>query len=106
MHKSTDRILTTHAGSMPRGEPLGQTKGSQTRWWREVDSNLYGAFPCQVVFFGLLPVLCSERKGPFFIPSPTIRFRERAQWGQGTETLAKLGASPPSDACVSQRLDA
>jgi 5-methyltetrahydropteroyltriglutamate--homocysteine methyltransferase len=24
MHKSTDRILTTHAGSMPRGEPLGQ----------------------------------------------------------------------------------
>ena len=29
---------------------------------------------------------------PFFIPSPTIRFPERAQWGQGTETLAKLGA--------------
>jgi 5-methyltetrahydropteroyltriglutamate--homocysteine methyltransferase len=24
MHKSTDRILTTHAGSIPRGEPLGQ----------------------------------------------------------------------------------
>ena len=24
MHKSTDRILTTHAGSMPRGEPLGE----------------------------------------------------------------------------------
>jgi 5-methyltetrahydropteroyltriglutamate--homocysteine methyltransferase len=24
MHKSTDRILTTHAGSLPRGEPLGQ----------------------------------------------------------------------------------
>jgi len=23
MHKSTDRILTTHAGSIPRGEPLG-----------------------------------------------------------------------------------
>jgi hypothetical protein len=31
-------------------------------------------------------------KGPFFIPSPTIRFPERAEWGQGTETLAKLGA--------------
>ena len=29
---------------------------------------------------------------PFFVPSPAIRFRERAQWGQGTETLAKLGA--------------
>ena len=24
MHKSTDRILTTHAGSIPRGEPLGE----------------------------------------------------------------------------------
>jgi 5-methyltetrahydropteroyltriglutamate--homocysteine methyltransferase len=24
MHRSTDRILTTHAGSIPRGEPLGQ----------------------------------------------------------------------------------
>ena len=24
MHHSTDRILTTHAGSIPRGEPLGQ----------------------------------------------------------------------------------
>jgi hypothetical protein len=24
MHKSADRILTTHAGSIPRGEPLGQ----------------------------------------------------------------------------------
>jgi len=23
MHKSTNRILTTHAGSIPRGEPLG-----------------------------------------------------------------------------------
>ena len=23
MHKSTDRILTTHAGSIPRGQPLG-----------------------------------------------------------------------------------
>ena len=26
--------------------------------------------------------------------------------GQGTETVAKLGALPPSGACVSQRLDA
>jgi 5-methyltetrahydropteroyltriglutamate--homocysteine methyltransferase len=23
LHRSTDRILTTHAGSIPRGEPLG-----------------------------------------------------------------------------------
>ena len=67
---------------------------------------LVWGFPCQVVVFGLLPVLCSEREGPFFIPSPTIRFPERAQRGQGTETLAKLGALLPSGACVWQRLDA
>jgi 5-methyltetrahydropteroyltriglutamate--homocysteine methyltransferase len=24
LHKSTDRILTTHAGSIPRGDPLGE----------------------------------------------------------------------------------
>jgi len=46
------------------------------------------------------------REGPFFIPSPRIRFPERAQWGQGTETLAKLGVLRPSGACVWQRLDA
>src|SRR5215469_4646861 len=67
---------------------------------------LVWGFPCQTVFFGLLPVLCSEREGPFFIPSPTIRFPERAQWGQGIESLAKLGALRPSGACVWQRLDA
>ena len=85
--------------------------GGQIR--RETDCLLEGTgfelvwgFPCQVVFFGLLPVLCSEREGPFFIPSPTIRFPERAQWGQGIETLAKLGALRPSGACVWQRLDA
>ena len=45
-------------------------------------------------------------KGLFSIPSPTIRFPERAERGQGTETLAKFGALPPSGACVWQRLDA
>src|SRR6516225_6531243 len=67
---------------------------------------LVWGFSCQVVLFGLLPVLCSEREGPFFTPSPAIRFPECAQWCQGTETLAKLGALPRSGACVSQRLDA
>ena len=43
---------------------------------------------------------------PFFIPSPAIRFAERAEGGQGTEMLAQLGGMPPSVACVSQRLDA
>ena len=33
---------------------------------------------------------------PFFVPSPAIRFAERAERGQGTETVAKLGGLPPS----------
>jgi hypothetical protein len=43
---------------------------------------------------------------PFFIPSPAIRFAERAEGVKGTETVAKLGGLPPSGACVSQRLEA
>src|SRR5436190_22622148 len=41
----------------------------------------------------LRPVACDQ--------VPAARGR-----GQGTETLAQLGGLPPSDACVSQRLDA
>ena len=37
---------------------------------------LVWGFSCQVVLFGLLPVLCSEREGPFFTPSPAIRVPE------------------------------
>jgi len=58
------------------------------------------------VFFGLLPVLCSEREVAVLHPVAHDQVPERAQWGQGTETLAKLGALPPSGACVWQRLDA
>ena len=71
-----------------------------------MDSNLYGVFSSQVVVFDLLRVLCSEREGPFFIPSPTIRFAERAEGVKGPKRLAKLGGLPLSGACVSQRLEA
>jgi hypothetical protein len=74
--------------------------------WRELDSNLYGAFPVKWCFSVYCQFFVRSGKGPFFIPSPTIRFPERAEWGQGTETLAKLGGLPPSGACVWQRLDA
>jgi hypothetical protein len=57
-----------------------------------MDSNLYGAFPVKWCFSVYCQFFVRRLKGPFFIPSPTIRFPERAQWGQGTETLAKLGA--------------
>jgi hypothetical protein len=56
--------------------------------------------------FWLLAVLCSEREGPFFVPSPAIRFPERAEGVKGPKRLAQLGGLPLSGACVSQRLDA
>jgi hypothetical protein len=40
-------------------------------------------FSCQVVIFGLLAVLCSEREKPFFVPSLAIRFAERAEGVKG-----------------------
>ena len=54
------------------------------------DSLLEGAgfelvwgFFCQVVVLGLLSVFCSERERPFFVPSPAIRFPERAEGVKG-----------------------
>ena len=67
---------------------------------------LVWGFPCQVVFSVYRQLFVRRLKGPFFIPSLTIRFPERAEWDQGSETLAKLGALPPSGACVWQSLDA
>ena len=40
---------------------------------------------------------------PFFVPSPAVRFAERAEGVKGPETVAKLGGLPASGACVSQR---
>jgi len=46
--------------------------------------------------FGLLPVLCSERESRSSFRR--LRwFAERAERGQGTETVAKLGGLPPSE---------
>ena len=67
-------------------------KSLQTPSRRGLDSNLYGAFPVKWCFSVYCQFVVRSGKWPFFIPSPAIRFRERAQWGQGTETLAKLGA--------------
>src|SRR6266576_2519878 len=54
-----------------------------TRCWRELDSNLYGAFPVKRLFWVVLTVFCSERERPFFVPSPAIRFAERAEGVKG-----------------------
>jgi hypothetical protein len=80
--------------------------GSQrTLCWRKADSNLYGAFPVKPSFLVVVGSLFGAGK-PFFVPSPAIRFAERAEGVQGTETVAKLGGLPASAACVSQRLEA
>jgi hypothetical protein len=49
----------------------------------EAEFELVWGFSCQVVVFGLMPVLCSERERPFFVPSPAIRFAERAEGVKG-----------------------
>src|SRR5438270_11770931 len=40
---------------------------------------------------------------PFFVPSPAIRFAERAEGVKGPKRQQSLAALPPSVACVSQR---
>ena len=45
--------------------------------------DLYGAFPVKRLFWVVLRVFCSERERPFFVPSPAIRFAERAEGVKG-----------------------
>ena len=47
------------------------------------DSNLYGAFAVKRLFWVVLTVFCSERERPFFVPSPAIRFPQRAEGVKG-----------------------
>jgi hypothetical protein len=47
-----------------------------------MDSNLYGAFPVKWLFLVLASSLFGAGK-PFFIPSPAIRFAERAEGVKG-----------------------
>ncbi len=66
-----------------------------------MDSNLYGAFPVKWSFLVFAGSLFGAGT-PFFVPSPAIRFAERAEGVQGTETVAKLGGLPPSGAASSR----
>jgi hypothetical protein len=66
------------AGRRSRG-----SSSQETRRWRKRDSNLYGAFPVKRLFWVVLTVFCSERERPFFVPSPAIRFAERAEGVKG-----------------------
>ena len=42
-----------------------------------------GLFLSSDCFWVFLTVLCSERERPFFVPSPAIRFPERAEGVKG-----------------------
>ena len=67
--------LSTARRSGPRFAPDSPLEGD--------GFELVWGFSCQVVIFGLLPVLCSELEKPFFVPSPAIRFAERAEGVKG-----------------------
>src|ERR1700737_927177 len=67
---------------MSRPSAEGGTNGSQTLRWREMDSNLYGAFPVKWWFLVFAGSLFGAGK-PFFVPSPAIRFAERAEGVKG-----------------------
>ena len=57
--------------------------GSQlTRRWREQDSNLYGAFCVKWLFWFFVGSLFGAGR-PFFVPSPAIRFPQRAEGVKG-----------------------
>src|SRR5437016_2828588 len=72
-------------GSRPAKMASGESRtlrGRKTEL-EEDGSNLYGAFPVKRLFWVVLTVFCSERERPFFVPSPAIRFAERAQGVEG-----------------------
>ena len=54
----------------------------QTPRWSKPDSNLYGAFPVKWSFLVFAGSLFGAGK-PFFVPSPAIRFAERAEGVKG-----------------------
>jgi hypothetical protein len=56
-------------------------------------------FFCQVVVWFVAGSLFGAER-PFLVPSPAIRFAERAERCQGTEMLAELSGLPLSVACV------
>jgi hypothetical protein len=72
----------------------------------EFAPDLYGAFPVKRLFWGCADSFLFGAGKAVFRPVACDQVRGARGRGQGTETLAKLGGLPPSEACVSQRLDA
>jgi hypothetical protein len=82
---TTADLLSVEPGWSGRARYLGGSRNSGSHWtlpWSKPDSNLYGVFPVKRLF----SVYCSSLFGagkPFFVPSPTIRFAERAEGVKG-----------------------
>src|SRR6476619_5248102 len=71
-----------------------------------VRSGLVWGFSCQAVVLGCAESFLFGAGKAVFRPVACNQVPGARGRGQGTETLAELGGSPPSVACVSQRLDA
>jgi hypothetical protein len=92
------RVPSCH--SRPPGRAARRYRRSSSRRDRGTES----LRTCMGVFLssGFLVVAGSlfGAEGPFLVPSPAIRFAERAERCQGTEMLAQLSGLPLSVACV------
>src|SRR5690348_10415095 len=62
------------------------------RRWREMDSNLYGAFPCQVVVFGLLPKAQEQQERYLYRSQYLEHLREN--WAHVVNRHFRGGARP------------
>jgi hypothetical protein len=77
------RDLFLDGGDCVAARNRGSLAGSLlTLRWRGTDSNLYGAFPVKSCFWFVGGSLFGAGK-PFFVPSPAIRFAERAEGVKG-----------------------
>ena len=64
--------------------PIASGFTAETDWLLEEDGfELVWGFSCQVVVFGLRRVLLFGAGRPFFVPSPAVRFPERAEGVKG-----------------------
>src|SRR5499427_5450538 len=84
-HRGTPSIDVSDEIAILAARPIASHR------WREVDSNLYGAFSVKSRFWFVGGSLFEAGK-PFFVPSPNDQVRGARRRGQGTETLAELAA--------------
>src|SRR5271165_7262218 len=70
-------------GGPPVQSPRGSQGSAEDSPAEMARFELVWGFSCQAVVWVVLTVFCSERERPFFVPSPAIRFAERAEGVKG-----------------------